>query len=70
LQTCGSIAIDSLMLLSTKYKCTWLTAISMTLSRYITCHGVYVQQSHATKRLLVNFWRFVATLLLPNKDQQ
>jgi len=29
-----------------------LTAISMSLSRYITCQDVYVQQSHATKRLL------------------
>jgi len=64
---------NSLMLLFTKYKCTWLTAISMSLSRCITCHDVYVQQSHATKRLLpwykVNFWRFVAMLLLCSKDQ-
>jgi len=51
---------NSLILLFTKYKCTWLTAISMSLSRCITCH----EQSHATKRLLpwskVNFLRFVA----------
>jgi len=39
------------MLLFTKYKCTWLTAVSMSLSRCITCHDVYFHQSHATKRL-------------------
>jgi len=27
-QTCGNIATDSLMLLFTNYKCTWITAIS------------------------------------------
>ena len=63
-----------LMLLFTKHKCTWLTTISMSLSRCITCHDVYVKKSHATKRLLprrkVNIWRFVAMLLLRNKDQQ
>ena len=36
------------MLLFTKYKCTWLTAISMSLSRSITCQDVYVQQPHVT----------------------
>jgi len=65
---------NSLMLLFTKYECMWLTAISMSLSRCITYHDVYVQQSHATNRLLpwckVNFWRFVAMLLLRYKDQQ
>jgi len=35
------------MLLFTKYKCTWLTAISMSLSRCINCQDVGVQQSHA-----------------------
>jgi len=43
--------IDSLMLLFTKYKRMWLTAISMSLSRCITCQDVCVKQSHATKRL-------------------
>jgi len=43
---------DSLMLLFTKYTCTWLTAISMSLSRRTTCQDVCVQQTHATKRLL------------------
>ena len=65
---------DSLMLLFTKYNCTWLTAISISLSRCITCQDVCVQQSHATKRLLplfkVKLCRFVATVLLRNKDQQ
>jgi len=69
---------NSLVLLFTKYKCTWLprtnVRISMSLSRCITCHDVFVQQSHTTKRLLpwckVNFWRFVAMLLLRSKDQQ
>jgi len=51
-QTCGSIATDSLMLLFTKFKCTWLTAISMSLFCCINCQDVCVQQSHATKRLL------------------
>jgi len=62
------------MLLFTKYKCTRLTAISMSLSRCITCQDARVQQSHATKRLLpeykVNLCRFVAKLLLRNEDQQ
>jgi len=62
------------MLLLTKYKCTWLTAISMSLSRCITCQDVCVQQSHATKCLLpqykVNLCRFLATELLRNEDQQ
>ena len=61
------------MLLFTKFKCTWLTAISMSLSCCINCQDVCVQQSHATKRLLpsykVNLCRFVAMLLLRNKDQ-
>jgi len=35
-----------------KVRCTWLTAISMSLPRYITCQDVCVQQSHGTKRLL------------------
>jgi len=74
LQTYGSIAMDSLMLLFTKYKRTWLTAISMSLSRCITCQDVCVQQSHATKRRLpkykMNICRFVAMVLLRNKDQQ
>jgi len=43
---------DSLMLLSTNYKCTWLTAISMSPPRCVTCQDLCVQQSHATKRLL------------------
>jgi len=51
-QTCGKIAIDSFMFLLTKYKCTWLTTISMSLYRCINCEDVYVQQFHATKRLL------------------
>jgi len=46
----------------------------MSLSRCITCQDVCVQQSHATKRLPpqyeVNLCRFVAILLLRNKDQQ
>jgi len=62
------------MLLFTKYKCTWLAAISISLSRCITCQDVCVQQSHATKRLLpqykVNLCRFVTMLLLRNIDQQ
>jgi len=62
------------MLLFTNYKCTLLTAISMPLSRCITCQGVCVQQSHATKRRLpeykVNLCRFVAMLLLRNEDKQ
>jgi len=37
------------MLLFTKYKCTWLTAISMSLSRSINCQDVCVQQSHEIK---------------------
>ena len=41
--------IDSLMLLFTKCKCTWLTTISMSLSRCITCQDVCVQQSHTAK---------------------
>jgi len=46
------MAIDSLVLFFTKYKCTWPTAISMSLSRCITCQEyVCVQLSHATKRL-------------------
>ena len=48
----GDPAMDSLVLLSTKYKCTWLTAISMSLPRCIICQDVCVQQSHVTKRLL------------------
>jgi len=52
----------------------WLTAISMPLSRCITCQDVYVQQSHATKSMLpqcnVNLWRFVVMLLLRKKHQQ
>jgi len=47
-----ALLVDSLMLLFAKYKCTWLTAISMSLSRCITCQDVCVQQSHAMKRLL------------------
>jgi len=43
---------DSLMLLFTKYTCTWLTTISMSLSRCTACQDVCVQQSHTTKRLL------------------
>jgi len=39
------------MLRFTKYKCTWLTALSMSVFRYIICQDVCVQQSHATKRL-------------------
>jgi len=39
------------MLLFIKYKRTWPTAISMSLSLCITCQDVCVQQSHATKRL-------------------
>jgi len=67
--------MDSLMLLFTKYKYAWLTTISVSLSHYTTCQDVYVQQSHGTKRLLppqykAKFWRFVAMLLLRNKDQQ
>jgi len=62
------------MLLFTKYKCTWLTAISMSLSRCIACQDVYVQQSHATKGLLpqyiVNLCGFVVTVSLRSKDQQ
>jgi len=62
------------MLRFTKYKCTWLTVISMSLSRCITCQDVCVQQSHATKRLpplyKLNLCRFVAMLLLRNIDQQ
>jgi len=62
------------MLLFTKDECTWLSAIGMSLSRCITCQDVCVQQSHATKRLPpqyeVNLCRFVAILLLRNKDQQ
>ena len=62
------------MLFFTKYKCTWLTAMSKSLSRWITCPDGYIQQSHATKRLLppykVNVWKFVAMSLLRNKDQQ
>ena len=50
------------------------TAISMSLSRYITCQGVCVQHTHATKRLVpqykVNICGFVATVLLRNNDQQ
>jgi len=69
-----SIATDSLMLLFTKYKCKWLTAISMSLFRYTTSQDVCVQQSHATKHLLpyykVNLCRLVAILLLSNEDQQ
>jgi len=51
-QTYGNIAIDPLMLRFTKYKCMWLTAMSMSLSCCINCQDVWVQQSHATKRLL------------------
>jgi len=44
------------------------------LCRYITCQDVCIQESHATKRLIseleVNIWRFVAMLLLHNKEQQ
>jgi len=62
------------MLLFTKYKCMWLTAISMSLSLCIKYQDVCVQQSHATKRLppeyKVNLCEFVAMLLLRNKDQQ
>jgi len=62
------------MLLFTKDKCTWLATISMSLSRCLICQDVYVQQSHATKRLLpeykVNLCRSVAMLLLRNEDQQ
>jgi len=36
------------MLLFTKFNCTWLTAISMSLSRCITCQDVCVQQSLST----------------------
>jgi len=43
--------LDSLVLLFTKYKRTWLTAISISLSRCITCQDVCLQQSQATKRL-------------------
>ena len=62
------------MLLFTKYKCTWLTAIIMSLSRCLTCRDVCVEQSHATQRLLpkfkVNLCGFGATVLWCNKDQQ
>jgi len=62
------------MLLFAKYKCAWLTAISMSLSRCINCPDACVQQSHATKRLLpeykVNLCRFVAKLLLRNEEDQ
>jgi len=47
-----ALHVDSLMLLFTKDKCTLLAAISMSLSCCIICQDVYVQQSHATKRLL------------------
>jgi len=51
-----------------------LSAISMSLSRCITCQDVCVHQSHATKPRLpqykVNLCRFVVMLLLRNKDQQ
>jgi len=62
------------MIRFTKYKCMWLTAISTSLARCITCQDVWVQQSHVTKRLLtqykVNLCRFLAMLLLHNEDQQ
>ena len=47
-----ALRFDSLVLLFTKYKRTWLTAISMSLTRCITWQDVCVQQSQATKRLL------------------
>jgi len=40
-----SIATDSLMLLFTKYKCKWPTAISMSLSCCTDCQDVCVQHS-------------------------
>ena len=44
------------------------------LSHWITCQDVCVQQSHAAKRLIslleVNIIRYVAMLLLHNEDQQ
>jgi len=44
------------------------------LSRSNICQDVWVQQSHAAKRLIsqleVNIRRFVAMLLLDNKDKQ
>jgi len=53
-KTCGCIAIDSLWLLFTQYKATWLTAISghclAALSARIS--ALTSRQQHAAKRLL------------------
>ena len=54
--------IDSLMLLFIKYKCTWLTAISMSLSRCITFQDVCVQQSQQNACHRYTKWTFADLL--------
>jgi len=56
------------MLLFTKYKCTWPTAISMSLLAALRVRSSLMQQN-ACHRNKVNLCRFVAMLLLRNEDQ-
>jgi len=69
-----SIATASLMLLFTKYKTTWVTSISShclaALPAKMSAFNSPMPQNAYCRNFEVNLWRFVATLLLRNTEQQ